>query len=135
MSELPPQRRTELGTRFTTHANAETLVLPRCRDCGAVQYPLRERCKNCLGDALDWVPVPMDGVLLSWTRLHASAEPYFRARLPLLVGRVKLACRPVVIAHLDVPEPRSRMELQVKLVAGSDGAAVLVATADGAQTQ
>lgn len=71
------------------------------------------------------------GTLLSWTRIHASVEPFFRAHLPWSIGRVKLECGPVVLAHLGVAEPRTGMPVAVAIHSGRGGAAVLVALAPG----
>ncbi|MBI1733123.1 MAG: OB-fold domain-containing protein [Gammaproteobacteria bacterium] len=93
--------------------DAGRLLLPRCRDCGIVQYPLRELCRNCLGDTLDWVPVSGDGTLLSWTNVHTSLEPFFADHAPWPVGRVKLECGPLVIAHLAIASPDTGMRVRV----------------------
>ena len=128
MSALPPQRRTELWTRLTASAGHGQLVLPRCRDCETVQYPLREICGNCLGDNLEWAPVPAEGKLVSWTRLHASVEPFFREHLPWPVGSVKLDCGPVVIAHLSVPAPAVGMAVRVLPHLDANGLPVMIIT-------
>lgn len=128
MAHLPPQRRSLPGAVLAQHADGSRLVLPRCRECGTVQYPVRERCRHCLADDLAWEAVATDGRLLSWTPLQATVEPFFRDHLPWPVGRVKLACGPVVIVHLAVAEPHSGMEVRVHAVIDRGGAAVLVAT-------
>ena len=129
MHVLPPGRRTELWTRLTPLAGQGLLVLPRCRDCETVQYPLREICGNCLGDNLAWEPVPSTGKLISWTRLHASVEPFFREHLPWPVGSAKLDCGPVVIAHLAVPAPVAGMAVEVLLHLDANGVPVMIITA------
>ncbi len=126
MQALPPIRRSDLWSRLTPSAGQGQLVLPRCRDCEAVQYPLREICGNCLGDNLEWGPVPAGGKLISWTRLHASVEPFFREHLPWPVGSVKLDCGPVVIAHLAVATPVTGMPVNVLPFLDGNGAPVLV---------
>jgi uncharacterized OB-fold protein len=102
------------------------LVLPCCRDCGTVQYPLRELCRNCLADSLEWVPVSGDGILLSWTDVHASLEPFFAAHTPWPVGRAKLACGPVVIAHLGIRDPRCGIPVHVRSIRDAGGAVSFV---------
>ena len=128
MSSLPPQRRTELWARLAPSAGGGQLVLPRCRDCDTVQYPLRELCRNCLGENLDWGPVPVEGKLLSWTLLYASVEPFYREHLPWPVGSVKLDCGPVVIAHLAVPAPAAGMAVSVLPHLDGNGLPVLIIT-------
>ena len=135
MSALPPQRRTELWARLTASAGHGQLVLPRCRDCETVQYPLREICANCLGDNLEWAPVPAEGKLVSWTWLNASVEPFFQEHLPWPVGSVKLDCGPVVIAHLAIGVPRTGQPVQVLPYLGRGGAPVLVALPENFEGQ
>lgn len=131
MHALPPKRRSELWSRLIPSAGHGQLVLPRCRDCETVQYPLREICGNCLGDNLEWGPVPAGGKLVSWTRLHASVEPFFREHLPWPVGSVKLDCGPVVIAHLAVETPVPGMPVSVLPFLDGNGAPVLVIVPEG----
>lgn len=131
MSVLPPQRRTDLWARLAQSAGGGQLVLPRCRDCGTVQYPLREMCRTCLGDNLEWGPVPAEGKLLSWTRLHASVEPFFRAHLPWPVGSVQLECGPVILAHLGIHAPASGMQVRVLPCLDRGGVPVLVIVPEG----
>lgn len=128
MTALPPQRRSGPGVLLAQHADGSRLVLPRCRDCGTVQYPVRERCRHCLGESLAWEAVDRQGTLLSWTPLQASVEPFFRDHLPWPVGRVKLACGPIVIVHLAAAAPVIGMAVEVMSVIDRGGAAVLVAS-------
>ncbi len=96
----PKNTHTELWAPVTDAARRGTLVLQVCKACGAVQYPPREVCRACLGEGLDWQEVKAQGTVLATTSLQASLEPWFRAHLPWRIGTVKLACGPVVIAHL-----------------------------------
>jgi hypothetical protein len=45
--------------------------------------------------------VPLNGAILSGTRLHISLEPYFQARLPLTVVSAQLKAGPVLYAFAD----------------------------------
>jgi uncharacterized OB-fold protein len=104
------------------------LMLPRCRDCAEVQYPLRELCGNCLGEHATWTRVSPRGRLLSWTMLYASLEPYFQERLPFKIGSVQLECGPVLIVHLEIADPQAGMKVRVTPRLDASGTAVLVAT-------
>ncbi len=100
MSALPPARRTRLWRPLTEAAARGRLVLQVCDGCRMVQYPPREVCARCLGEALNWREVDPRGRLLSWTELHASLEPYFNERSPWRIASVELDCGPIVLAQL-----------------------------------
>jgi len=78
---------------------AAELRLQTCDDCGTVQYPAREVCRRCLGGSLTPRPVEPQAKILSWTRLHASLDPWFRERLPWTIVSVELLAGPVALAH------------------------------------
>ena len=99
----PPKQRTPLGTDFNAANLPVALALQHCRDCGSVQYPSRELCQRCLGDALVWRPTPGSGRLVSRIELHHSLWEYFKRRLvekPWPVASVRLDCGAIVFAHL-----------------------------------
>jgi len=124
---MPPGRRTPAWDPVTVAAADGRLILPRCSACGTIQYPLQETCRRCLGDDLEWVEVPTDGTLLSWTRLRASLEPFFREHLPWPLGWVKLACGPVLLAHLADESPASGKAVRVLNRPDTSGVGVLIA--------
>jgi uncharacterized OB-fold protein len=82
----------------TEGAKAGEFRLQVCADCGQVQYPPREVCGECLSENLDWQAIDGKGTVLSHTRLKASVEPYFQARLPIDVVSVRLDVGPVLYA-------------------------------------
>ncbi len=99
----PPKQRTPLGTDFNAANLPVALALQHCRDCGSVQYPPRELCRQCLGDALVWRATAGSGSLVSRVELHHSLWEYFKRRLaekPWPVASVRLDCGVIVFAHL-----------------------------------
>lgn len=91
------------------------LVLQVCEQCGTVQYPAREVCRNCLGGELTPGPVDGGGTVVSWCRLHASLEAEFRDRLPMLVASIRLTTGPVVLAHWTGSEPSAGEPAKVSM--------------------
>ena len=78
--------------------------LQHCVDCGAAQYPPREACHVCLSDALTWQSAEsLPARVVARTRLQHSNEPYFRERLPLTIGLVRLDAGPVAVCFLAEP--------------------------------
>ncbi len=90
-----------------------SVALQVCAECGAVNYPAREVCRNCLGEMLEPTSVSGRGVLLARSILHASGDPFFRQRLPWRIGSVLLDAGATLIAHLGhgVGEPGETVEV------------------------
>ncbi|MCC5987602.1 MAG: SDR family oxidoreductase [Pararhodobacter sp.] len=113
---LPPAMRSRAGLGLALAAGQGRFALQCCAECGAVQYPPRDACHQCLATDLQWRDQPTGGQLLAETRIHASPDPYFRERLPWRAGTVQLDAGPVVLAHVhgDVArEARVRMALRL----------------------
>ncbi|PQO23345.1 short-chain dehydrogenase [Rhodobacteraceae bacterium WD3A24] len=97
---LPPLTRSRAALGLTAAAAEGRFMLQVCDGCGAVQYPPRDACVQCLSTALTWRDVTPAGRLIATTRVHASPDPYFRERLPWRTGTVQLDAGPSVICHL-----------------------------------
>ncbi len=125
---LPPKARTPLWRDVTIGANAGEFRLQHCMECGRVQYPPREICSRCLSDDLEWQPVATGGVVRSYTRIHATLEPWFKDRLPVDVALVEMDAGPVVYAFCDAGmETGTRVTIEARI--DESGEAVLRAKA------
>jgi NAD(P)-dependent dehydrogenase (short-subunit alcohol dehydrogenase family)/uncharacterized OB-fold protein len=97
---LPPWARGRVALGLTTAAAEGRFELQVCQQCGAVQYPPREACHQCLSVRLRWRVQAGEGTLLAATTLHHSNDLFFRERLPWRLGLVQLAAGPSLIVHL-----------------------------------
>ena len=97
---LPPAARSRVALGLTAAAALGRFELQQCADCGAVQYPPREACQDCLSTSISWRAQPAGGELVARTVLHHSNDLFFRERLPWRLGLVRLDCGPTVVAHL-----------------------------------
>lgn len=124
---LPPSPRSRAALGLTAAAALGRFELQVCEACGAVQYPPREMCHECLSEELRWRARDGAGELLSVTAVHVSQDVYFRERAPWRLGMVRLDCGPTVIAHLldACLEPPSRVRVEARLDKAGQG--VLVA--------
>ncbi len=97
-----------------------------------MQYPPREACHRCLSCALEWRLQPGGAELLSETTLLHSHDEFFRSRLPIRLGLVRLDSGPSAVVFLDddVAAPPRRVRVDVRLDRAGHG--VLVAFAEGA---
>ena len=121
---LPPGARSRVPLGLTAAAALGRFELQQCKDCGTVQYPPREACQACLSVSLQWKSQSDKGDLLADTLLHHSNDLFFRERLPWRLGLVKLACGPVVVAHLHAAVEK---RVRVRAMLDRAGQAVMVA--------
>ena len=127
---LPPAARSRVALGLTAAAAEGHFALQACRGCGAVQYPPREACQDCLSTDLFWKKQNGDGELLADTVLHHSNDLFFRERLPWRLGLVKLDCGPVVVAHLHGAIGAATARVTVAARLDRAGQAVIVALPD-----
>jgi uncharacterized OB-fold protein len=123
---LPPQRRTAHSAPLQ-HAKAGALTLQVCAQCGAVQYPPRELCGNCLSDTLEWQAVDQRGTVVACTVLQHSLEPYFSTRTPWPLASVQLDCGPIVYAALRARDNQPGRRVQVGVAHDPGGQWILIA--------
>jgi NAD(P)-dependent dehydrogenase (short-subunit alcohol dehydrogenase family)/uncharacterized OB-fold protein len=123
---LPPWARGRVALGMTAAAAEGRFALQVCKECGAIQYPPREACHQCLSSKLQWREQSGEGTLLSLTTLHHSNDLFFRERLPWRLGLVKLDNGPSLIVHLhgEVGEPPTRVKVGARL--DRAGQAVLI---------
>ena len=83
--------------------------------------------RKCLSHRLEWRAADGAGELISETLLHHSNELYFRERVPLRQGLVRLDAGPTVLARLhgDCPAAPSRVRVRAHL--DKSGQAALIA--------
>jgi NAD(P)-dependent dehydrogenase (short-subunit alcohol dehydrogenase family) len=98
-----------------------------CRACGAVQYPPREACHRCLSVLLDWKLQEGHGELISETTVLHSQDAFFRERLPIRLGLVRLASGPMAVVYLHDEVPPAPVPVKVDVRLDKAGQAALVA--------
>jgi len=125
--ELPPLARSRAALGLTAAAAVGRFELQVCCSCSAVQYPPREACHRCLSSRLDWRLQDGRGELLSETTLLHSHHEFFRTRLPIRLGLVRLESGPtaVVYVHGRVSGAPARVRIEAHL--DKAGRAALVA--------
>lgn len=73
-----------------------------CSACGAVQYPSRDICRECLSDALEWSDRVAAGTVVALATLHRSLDPALAATMPRDIAMVQLEDGgPCIIAFAD----------------------------------
>src|SRR5581483_10041813 len=122
----PPGARSRAALRFTAAVAEGRFELQTCDDCGTVRYPPRSACVKCLSARLDWRAVSPEGELISETLLHHSNELYYRERVPLRQGLVRLAGA-TLLAHLHGDCPPAPTQVRLRAHLDKSGQAALIA--------
>ena len=61
-----------------------------CRACGQVVFPPRRHCTCCTSGDLEWRDSAGAGTVYTFTVIRQHGHPFFRARIPYLVGLIDL---------------------------------------------
>ena len=118
-----PSARSRAALGLAVGAAEGRFRLQVCEDCGAVQYPPRDLCGECLSGALKWREVARGGIVSALTVTRVSSEPYFRDRQPWRAGLVALDAGARVLAHLHGDcRAGDRVTLDLKLDPAGRGA-------------
>jgi len=123
---VPPFWRSRAAQGLTAAAARGLFALQRCEDCGAVQYPPRDACVECLSARLRWRPMEGGGELLSETLIRHGQELYFRERAPWRVGLVRLDCGPSAIVALHGACEPAPSRLRLRLALDKSGQALMI---------
>ncbi len=97
---VPPTERSRIALGLTAAASQGRFALQVCQSCGAVQYPPREACRDCLGEDLAWCDQEGRGTLLAASTIRRPYELYHRAHMTWRTGLVRLGCGVTVVAFL-----------------------------------
>ena len=102
---------------FFAAARARRLVVQRCAGCGALRFPPRELCSECLATEATWQEVSGRGEVFSYNVMHQVYHPGFAADVPYAVVMVKLAEGPKLTTSLvDCPPDAIRIGMPVEAV-------------------
>lgn len=75
--------------QFNKHIIQKKLLGGKCKKCGKVHLPPRPLCDSCFSKEFEWVEIPQEGKLLTYTIIHV-APTQFQSIAPYAVGIVQL---------------------------------------------
>jgi hypothetical protein len=75
-----------------------TFLIHACESCDERFFPPSPICPHCHSTDVDWSETDGVGTLYSFTRTHATAEPFDNE---LVIGTVELADGPKLLAPID----------------------------------
>ena len=117
MSERPIPAITAEMRPFYDAARRGELVVQRCRGCGALRFPARALCSDCLAVDAEWAPVTGRGEVYSFNVMHQIYHPGFAAEVPYAVVLVQLAEGPRLLSNLVGIAPDAiRIGMPVRVV-------------------
>lgn len=80
----------EASQPFFDGAREHLLLIQQCSTCGAVMWPVKSRCDNCLRPTVTWVQASGKGRLYSFALMHQVYHPGFASEAPYNVAQVDL---------------------------------------------
>jgi len=80
----------EASKPFFDGAREHRLMIQRCSTCGAVMWPVKARCDNCLAANVTWVQASGKGTLYSFVLMHQVYHPGFASEVPYNIAEVDL---------------------------------------------
>jgi hypothetical protein len=87
----------------------------KCRKCGKIHFPPRPLCDSCFSKDFEWVEMPTEGKLLTYTIIHV-APAQFQSMAPYAMGIVQLENGPKVPGMIkEVPLDQMRIGMHLKV--------------------
>lgn len=94
------------------------LFVQHCRDCGRRVFYPRPMCPGCWSPDLEWVEVPGEGRVVSFTRIHRPNDPSFFDEVPIVFAEIRLAGGASLLARMVCDDPSAvHGGMEVELVA------------------
>ncbi len=81
----------EASRPFFDGAREHRLMIQQCTTCGAVMWPVKSRCNNCLNPTVTWVQASGKGTLYTFALMHQVYHPGFADEVPYNIAQVDLA--------------------------------------------
>jgi uncharacterized OB-fold protein len=111
-----PQISAEMAPFFAA-ARRHQLVVQRCRGCGTLRFPARDRCSACLAHEAEWVPVSGRATVFSFAVMHQVYHPGFASEVPYAVVLVALDEGPRMISNVvGCPSSDVRVGMPLEVV-------------------
>jgi uncharacterized OB-fold protein len=102
---------------FFEAARQKQLVVQRCRGCGVLRFPARDRCSACLSRDAEWTPVSGRGTVFSFAVMHQVYHPGFASEVPYAVVLVALDEGPRMVSNVvGCPPGEIRVGMPLEVV-------------------
>ncbi len=84
-----------------------------CGNCGQIVFYPRRHCTGCTGGDLEQRDSAGRGTVYSFTVIRQHRQPFFRARVPYVVGLIDLDEGFRMLAEIDAPPDAVRVNQRV----------------------
>jgi uncharacterized OB-fold protein len=98
---------------FWAATKQHRLTYQVCGSCGEILFYPRQHCTCCLSTDLRWHDSAGIGTVYTYTVIRQHGMPYFRSRLPYVVGFIDLDEGFRLLAEIDVPTEAIRVGQRV----------------------
>lgn len=88
---------------FWAATKEHRLTYQVCASCGEITFYPRRHCTGCLSPDLRWHDSAGSGTVYTYTVIRQHGLPYFRSRLPYVVGFIDLDEGFRLMAEIDAP--------------------------------
>jgi uncharacterized OB-fold protein len=79
-----------LTASFWEGTKNDRLLLPRCSNCGYLEWPPEISCPVCKARAFEWSEFAPEGTLWSYAVYYRALDPSFGDDVPYAVGLIEL---------------------------------------------
>jgi uncharacterized protein len=86
---------------FWAATKQHRLTYQACGSCGEIIFHPRRHCTNCLSTDLRWHDSAGGGTVYTYTVIHQHGLPYFRGKLPYVLGFIDLDEGFRLLAEID----------------------------------
>lgn len=97
---LPERSEPDTGA-FWAASKEHRLTYQACGACGEIIFHPRRHCTNCLSTDLRWHDSAGGGTIYTYTVIHQHGLPFFRAKLPYVLGFIDLDEGFRLLAEID----------------------------------
>jgi len=109
---LPVRSEPDTGP-FWAATEQHRLTYQVCGSCGEIVFHPRRHCTGCLGTDLRWHESAGGGTVYTYTVIRQHGQPYFRARLPYVLGFIDLDEGFRLLAEIDAAPEAVRVGQRV----------------------
>ena len=98
---------------FWAATKQHRLTYQACGSCGEIIFHPRRHCTNCLSTDLRWHDSAGGGTVYTYTVIHQHGLPYFRGKLPYVLGFIDLDEGFRLLAEIDAAPETIRVGQRV----------------------
>lgn len=98
---------------FWTATGQHRLLYQVCLACGEIVFYPRRHCTGCLSGDLEWRESAGRGTIYTFTVIRQHGQPYFRGRLPYVLGFIDLDEGFRLLAEIDTAPDTVRVGQRV----------------------